>query len=685
MNEKETQEFELEDILKEFADEPVAAEITSREEGAEDLQAPSEVYGEEEAIELDEEVFDTPPVFEEDSGVTAETIRLDTIGFPKGQVQNVQPVEEPEEPEAPEEPEEPESFTGEWEPEYEQPIGEYIPPQPIQFHPRSRLRELKRKLVAGPEKAYYALSEKGLGKLQVAIFLSLLVVLISGIATGMYALGMVQENRLRLLVFGQFLAMLLSALLGSNQLIEGVSDLFQKRFTLNTLLVFTFMVCCLDGVLGLRQLRIPCCAAFSLQMTMSLWSAYEARNTRLGQLDTMRKATRLDGIVAVENYYGEMAGFVRAEGQVEDFMDHYEAPSKPEKALSVYALVVLFAGIAVGIVGGILHGFGAGIQVTAVTLLAAVPATVFVTLSRPMAVLERRLHDFGTVLCGWQGVEALNQKGVFPLTHADLFPAGTVKMNGVKFFGAEEPDEIVACCTALINAGNEGLAPLFNQLLESRNGIHYQVQDLKLYDGGLGGVVNDREVLVGSLSFLRDMEVELPQGIRVGHAVCVALDGELCGLFAVTYESDRASAAGLATLCGYRGLRPVITSGDFMLTEGFLKTTFSVKAQKILFPEPEMRKDLPVEEKEPQTPSLAMTTRDGLASIAYGITGARALKSASTAGIVIHMAGGILGIAMMLVLAILGAVELLTPGNLFLYELVWMIPGLLITEWTRHI
>ena len=28
---------------------------------------------------------------------------------------------------------------------------------------------------------------------------------------------------------------------------------------------------------------------------------------------------------------------------------------------------------------------------------------------------------------------------------------------------------------------------------------------------------------------------------------------------------------------------------------------------------------------------------------------------------------------------------LLTPGNLLLFELIWMIPGLLITEWTRSI
>ena len=49
------------------------------------------------------------------------------------------------------------------------------------------------------------------------------------------------------------------------------------------------------------------------------------------------------------------------------------------------------------------------------------------------------------------------------------------------------------------------------------------------------------------------------------------------------------------------------------------------------------------------------------------------------------MLGGILGLVMMLLLAVLGAQHLLTPGNVLLYELLWMIPGLLFTEWARAV
>ena len=41
--------------------------------------------------------------------------------------------------------------------------------------------------------------------------------------------------------------------------------------------------------------------------------------------------------------------------------------------------------------------------------------------------------------------------------------------------------------------------------------------------------------------------------------------------------------------------------------------------------------------------------------------------------------------AMMLVLGFLGATALLTPTAIFLYELLFLVPGLLITEWTGNI
>lgn len=684
MDTNENQEFTLEEIMKEFG-EGTAAETP---ELPEEDTLPSTDTIRMDPIEVPESKEDFSDTIRMDA-ITDDTIRMDAVAddtvrvpvskFGHGQVRNAQPIEEEEEEQTEE------VFSDQWEPEYEQPMGEYVPPQPIIFHPQSRLRELKRKLVAGPERRYYELSEQGLGKLQLAMAACLLVVLISGAVSVFYALGMIPAERTRLMVFGQLFLMLVAALPGSYQLIDGVTDLFKKRFSMNTMLVVTFLVCCVDAVFCLKLQRIPCCAAFSLQMFMSLWSAYHKRNTEMGMMDTMRKATKLDKLCAVEDYYQGRKGFVRDKAQVEDFMDNYRSPNGPEKVMDVYALVAMAVSLAIGVTAGVMHGLHTGVQVLSVSLLAAVPASAFVSQTRPMAVLERQLHKLGAVLCGWQGVKGLAGKGAFAVSHEDLFPVGSAKMNGVKFFGSREPDEIVAYCTALVVADGGGLSPLFAQVLESRNGRHYTVSKLTTYPGGIGGQVLGEQVLVGMLPFLRDMGVSMPEGIRVNQAVCVAIEGELCGLFAVTYEKNKAAVAAVGALCADRGIKTVLTNNDFMLTEGFLRSKFGIHPKRLEIPEYAVCSQLQQAKPVSDAPALVVSTQDGLAPYAYGAAGGRALRTASILGVIIHMTGGILGLLIMLALTVLCRTDLLTPMNLFLYHLVWLIPGLLITQWTKLI
>ena len=671
------EQLKLEDILEEYGDFKPAEEVPAQEE--------------------DVRVWDGTPE-QPAEAVSGDTVRLPNLSKATrrktqvaDQTVSFAPVGGGDAmPQAPAytyvEPPKKEPYSQGWEPEYEQPIGEYVPQEPIVFQPKSRLKELKKKLVAGPEKRYYELTELGLGKLQLALILCALVAILSACATAFYAMGHVPENRMRLMVFGQLAGLLIAALLGSYQLMEGFSDLMNRSFTPNTLLIFSLVACIADGILCLYQVRVPCCAPFSLNMTMSLWGAYQRRNTEMGQMDTMRKAVRLDSVVLEEYYYNDRPGFIRGEGQVEDFMDTYRMPSGAERTLNVYSLISLFLCLGIGITAGVYSGVAAGMRFFSASLLIAVPATSYIALSRPMAILERRLHRLGTVICGWQGVRGLNARGVFPISHEDLFPAGAAKLNGLKFYGSRNPDQVVAYGTAVIEAAGGSLAPVFIQLLDSRNGYHYQVEALRHYPhGGVGGVVNGEVVLVGTLAFMEQMDVEIPQGARITQAVYVAVDGVLNGVFAITYQRMKSAATGLTTLCAYRGLTPAVVSGDFMLSPELIGSKFGVKTKRILFPERRIREEMAARTAAEESPVLALTTKDGLAGSAFAITGARVLRNASNMGVAVQMMGGILGLLIMLALTVIGAQHLLTPENLLLYELVWMIPGVLITEWTRTI
>ena len=558
--------------------------------------------------------------------------------------------------------------------------------EPLVYDPRANLRELKRKLVAGPEKRYYNLSEQGLGRLQIAILTNLVLVVLCTIGAVMYASNLVPQNRMRLMIFSQVLAMLISGLLGMSQMIDGVSELGRGKFTINTLLSITFLSCCVDALFALRDLRVPCCCAFCLEMTFALAARYQRRNTEMGQMDTLRKAVHLYGLSKTEDYYDGKPGFLRKDAALEDFWDNYQVSSGPQKLQSFYAFLSFLLCIGISVLAGMLHGVGMAVQIFSTSLLVAVPASFFVALSRPAAILERRLHMVGSVLCGWKGIKGLSSKAAFPLGDTDLFPRNSTKLNGIKFYSERDPDMIVSYASSLIMAAGGGLVPIFQQLMDSRGVVANPVQNFRLYEnGGIGGDVCGESVLVGTCSFLQEMGVMIPEGSTVSQAVYASIDGQLCAVVAISYAKMRSAAAGIVTLCGYSRLTPIFVGGDFILTEGYLRSKFEIKSKRMLFPSVEERIQLRARAPQEDAPSLAISTRPDLISFAYAVTGARALRSSCKAGTALHIAGGILGMLSMLVLAITGSTGLLTPINILLYQLVWLVPGLLITEWARHV
>ena len=677
----------LEDVpqLELLEDAPVAEHLTADEEPELLTWTPRS-----HAVPVETDLEDTRAFAPVTAASAGDTLRIDTAkvlaAAPKGSVSDATQPFTPVGESAQSAPAAAEPFSENWEPEYDQPIGEYTPPEPIIFRPRSRLGELKRKLMEGPEQRYYALSEQGVGKLQIALFVSMLIVVMAVASIVLHRLDMVMENRMRLLVFGELFAMLVSALLCWEQLADGIGNLFRLRFNTDTLLLFSFAACIADGIYCLQTVKVPFCAAFTLQCLMCLWAEYQRRSTELLQMDTLRKATRLTRVSKADGCYEGRPGFRITEGQPEDFMDTYQIPTAPQKLLDRFTLIALLASFAVAVAAGLMKGLQAGIHTWSAAILAACPATLLISQSRPAWTLQRRLHRFGAVLCGWQGVKASAGKAAVPLSDEDLLPGGSVKINGVKFYSTRNPDTIIGYATAVMTASGSCLAPLFEHMLKSRRGQAFQVDEFKAYgDQGYGAIICGESVLMGSLEFLKSMGVEPHAGTRVNQAVYISIDGEFACVFALAFGKLKGVSTGLSALCGQRRLTPVLASNNFLLNESFLRSRYGVDTRRMAIPTPGERERLAAWQPDAEAcVPCALTTHEGLAGAAFSITGARSLRIASVAGAVVHILGGVVGLAAVLALTVTGRVDLLTPANLLLLELCWAVPGLMFTEWTRN-
>ena len=691
-NKENSQVFDLEDILREFGAEPgqeppeesgdrqvSEPEMTEPEMTDPEMTEPE--MTEPEMTELQsEETAEAEPVPDESApeepfGQTMPELTLeDTIPVPQAPAGDPEEVQPPEE--APQADAEPSRGS-------DTPAEETPNSNPIVF--RSKLSELKRKLVAGPEKRYYDLTEIGLIKVHTAIFLSFLVVVLCAGGTALYGMGMVLPNRLKLMVFSQVLALMVCTVLGCYVLMDGIRDLFTGKFSLNSMLFLSLGACAADAALCLQEQRVPCCAAFCLEMLFALWNRSLRRTTEMGQMDTLRKANRLEGLVKQKDYHGSLPGLVRTEGKLEHFMDNYDKRTGPEKTLNVFALLSVLCCIGIAVMTGLRHGYSLAIQVFATSMLVAVPAGAFVTHARPAAILQRRLHMVGTVICGWQGVKTLCGKASFPLTDRDLFPQGSVKLNGVKFLEGFEPEEIIAYAASVMNASGSGLDSVFAQLLKSRGGHLRTVTEPELMDQGIRGIVQGHNVILGTQELMQAAQVSIPEGASVSQAVYCAVDGQLAAVFAINYSRTKAAAAGLVTLGSYRKIRPLLLTRDFLVDPALIKSKFSVRTRRYDAPsraEKEVLETIPVQE---DLVAGALVTQLHLSAAAYAVSGAKALRTASRWGTGLHIFAGLVGMLVMAALGYLGDLELLSPFNVLMYQIVWLIPGLLVTEWTRTV
>ena len=642
----------LEDILKEFSAPAVTEETES--------PAPAE--------EPEAAVSDATAVF---TPITDETQQTDG---------DVPPAPAPRPPRVKAEP-----FSDDWEPEYEQPMGEFRPKDPIPFPEKSRLRQLRQKLVAGPERRYQALSEEGIGHLQAGIFLNFLLALLSVAATVAAAAGAVGPERIRTVVFCQLLLAMLAALVGCYRLLDGLSNLFRGHFTLDAALLVTFIACIADGLLCLSRQQLSASCLFCLQILMSQWSAFQRRNTELSQMDVLRKASELYGLAKTESFLDDRPGYITQDGKPEDFLDHYQKTSAPEKALSVYGVLSLAVSFGLAILCHLRLDVKSAIQVFMAAQLVALPFSAFVAMSRPAAILQNRLHRLGAVVCGWHGISAMERRSFFPLHFEDLFPEGAVKLSGVKFYGTVDPARVVSCTTALLTKEGSGFLGILRQLPRSRAGANHTVEEFSHLPGGISGLVDDYRLIVGTAECMDACGITLPSESKDTESIFTAVDGQLCGVFSLAYQRAKSSTAGIRALCADRRIRPVLAARDFCLTPKFIRGKLSVNTRRIRFPQHDVRLTISQAPCAEDAPVVALNTKNSLASKAYSLTGARALKSALKWGAVVHIMGGLIGLAAVCALALNGGLALLNPSNLLLYSLIWSIPGLLITEKTRYL
>lgn len=545
---------------------------------------------------------------------------------------------------------------------------------------RARRREEPEVVYPSPEEACAAYA-KG-GTLRPRLLLSLLLTVASAVLLYFYETipgGAAQTGSGRGLSIAMLALFLLQALLSKEILVRGVQQAIRLRLDLSSMMTVAAVLTILDSFRAVYTNRAPLCTVNALSLLLALWSVSLEKQAKWRTLKTVLAMDAPVAAVKEEKAWHDLDCVFRREGNLEDFTAMLETPDAAEKAMRVYAPVSLLLTFGLALFSAV-RGGADFLWSWTVLVAAALPAGGFFACWRPFSVLAKRLQRAGAAVCGWRGAKILSGEAGMVIRDDDLFPRSNISMNGVKMFSELPVRQVVGYATAVIQAAGSGLLPLFEEMMKNENGRRCTVDTFRQYEGGgLGAEIRGDVVLLGSLGFMRLMGVHVPEGTRIQSAVYVSVNGELTGVFALTYGPSAASKAGLQNVVRTAGLLPILATRDFMITPGLVKKRFKVSADRLEFPMVAERTALSAPEAGADGRQGALMARGSFASFAAAVTGGRSLRKTVHGAVVVSLLSGVLGTLLLCVLTYLDAASAASAANLLLYQLLWQIPNLLIT------
>ena len=471
--------------------------------------------------------------------------------------------------------------------------------------------------------------------------------------------------------------LLLQAVCSYDVCLSGVIALLRFRFDQYSMLFLALCAVVADAFFAVAEGRTPFCTVAGILLLLALWGRdllYDARRRSLRAISNMDEPV---AAIREEKAWHGYDCIFRAPGDAEQFAVQLEMPDAGSRIMRVWAPVMTAVTLALSVLTSLRTGEHF-LWAWSAMLLASFPAGILIAYAKPFSALARRLYRAGAAIAGWQGARILSGEAGLIVEDADLFPPQNVTQGGMKLYGSRPAPMVIGYANAVVQTAGSGLVPLFEQMMHDQNGRRYTVDTFRRYEGGgLGATIRGDVVLMGSIAFMKLMRVRVPEGTRLKQAVYLSVNGELTAVFALNYAPAESVRAGLSAVLRAGSLVPVLATRDFMITPQFLKLRYKIPPEHIEFPIVEERARLSSQEIPRTGPQGALMARSSFASFAGSVVSARTLRGAAIIAMIVALAGSVLGTALMFFLTFLGSSFSASCWNLFVYTVLWLIPGLL--------
>ena len=443
-------------------------------------------------------------------------------------------------------------------------------------------------------------------------------------------------------------------------------------FTADVMAVLTAAATMLHGILAAlgKSEFAPLCVVASFSVMVAL---YAARLETKGREESFRLLAVGDpGHVVCES----PDGIIRQRGSAAGFSHGVNGGNMAERWQSVLLPVIFTAAVAFSVLATVGQGEKERFfWCLAVLMTAANSMTLPLCFAMPFARVTHRLYHSGAAVAGYLGARLISRSRRMILTDRDLFPKGSVHLNGIKIYG-EEIGKVVSYAASMVRRSESGLANIFDDMLASEGGELQKVDEFLFAEGGFSAVIRGETTLLGTDQFMRHRDVALPGALKLKNALFLAVDGELIAAFAVKYPQVSSTEWAVHSL-KRMGIAPVLASRDPNLTPALLKQRFGTDA-KAVYPTLEERLSLSDPKNRRSGLMGAVLYREGLMPYAEAVVASRRLCRSAHRMTALSLGGSVVSLLLCFYLAFMGAFSVLAPMSLMMYQLLWLFCGILI-------
>lgn len=460
-----------------------------------------------------------------------------------------------------------------------------------------------------------------------------------------------------------------SVLLSYDVLWRGVRDLMRLQISPFTLSALLIALAALDALRGASPGNY--CGTVTVLLYFLMRALSAERSGRFHTLRTVCGFRNPMGIFHAPQVDEGASSLRRDPANVSSFLIDLLQKDKPQMILSIYCTVLLPLSAALAY---ILTRSGAGdfFRAWLLLLLGGLPFYAALGYPRNFAALSKRLSKIGGALSGWHSAKIFGGKHTIIIRDEDLFPVSGITSNGMKMYGPYRPARVISYALAALDAAGSPLTELFEMLLKAQYGTHSVPSQYRFYDNnGIGAEIAGDIVLVGSLSFMHSMGVQMPAGAKVRLAVYVSVNGELAGIFALKYKANTSSRKGLRDVLANRNFSVVVATRDFLITPELIAAKYALPTDHMKFPAYPER--LRIAELDPNRKAEqgGLIAEDTFGAFASTVAAGRTLRITSIAALVICLFAAVLGIALCSMIIAWDSIAAASPVHILTFQILW--------------